>query len=992
MKTMFSLSALMRALARPAIMFWTMPWLMVLLTAGTIAQKYIGLYEAQRLFFSSFVLWLGPVPLPGGYTTIGIVFICLLAKFITESRWSWARSGIILAHFGALVLLAGGLLTALTAREGYVVIDEGAESAIIEDYHARVMTISMDGDIIATLPQKDLRAGRILGMDEGLPFNIEILSALRNGQPEPQTETTGAHNLPLRGPAAKVRMTEIAPDMQNENNHGSVLMAVRGTGAETDGIYLATEIMPLYPQFDVKDHAYEVRFSKATTALPFSLALSDITKETHPGMDMARAYRSQVTIKDAGASWPAEISMNNPLRYKGYTFYQSSYIQRENGETTVLSAVWNAGRLFPYIASAIISAGLILHLLIALGLKRARIAALVLLFCLPFTQAHAKTGAGTDMDMQDFRRIPVLHEGRLKPLETFAQIELQSFSGKTSLRGITAETWLAELLFDPAQAADRPVFAVRNADLRMLLILPKQPGHLYSFAQILPAMQQQAQQIDTLRQIDRNKLEARGRALLDLHEQLSDYMQLMRSFSMILPLSVTPPDNLLKTAEREEFSGKTPSYMELSKLKDRTDRKLKEIIRRKGEDPRAYTTDESHIATFAWQLDTLARSSEGNRLFRVIPVTWKNEKQAEDRVSPWAILQEGLGSPETAATLRLWETLAQAWLDQDPALWRETVKEIVNNHPVTAAQENRLRVERIYNTVSPFQSALFIYLIALALFIGVHIRNLTGLANAAYFLFAAGIAVHAAGLAARVYLLARPPVGTLYESLLFVALICAIVGFAVCWKRRDALMGMITTLSAALLLGVSLYFGAISGDPLSMLVAVLNTNFWLATHVLIVTAGYGLSILSAVIAHAWLYQKARNLPAPFFPVMHRMALAALLFTAVGTILGGIWADQSWGRFWGWDPKENGALLIVLWVLWLLHGRMDGALSQASYAAGLAALNIVVALAWFGVNLLSVGLHSYGFISGIAAGLVVFCLIETILITALWSYARKVHHG
>lgn len=988
MKTTFSLSALMPALARPAIMFWTMPWLMVLLAAGTIAQKYIGLYEAQRLFFSSFVLWLGPVPLPGGYTTIGIVFLCLLAKFITESRWSWARSGIILAHFGALVLLAGGLLTALTAREGYVVIDEGAESAVIEDYHARVMTISMDGDIIATIPQKDLRVGRILGMDEGLPFNIEILSAMRNGRPEAQTDTTGAHNLPLRGPAAKVRMISIAPEIQNENNHGSVLMAVRGTGAETDGIYLATEIMPLYPQFDVKDHAYEVRFRKATTELPFALALSDITKETHPGMDMARAYRSQVTIKDEGTSWPAEISMNNPLRYKGYTFYQSSYIQRENGETTVLSAVWNAGRLFPYIASAIISIGLILHLLIALGLKRARVAALVFLLCLPFTQAQAETG----MDMQDFRRIPVLHEGRLKPLETFAQIELQSFSGKTSLNGMSAENWLAELLFDPAQAADRPVFAVRNADLRMLLILPKQPGHLYSFAQILPAMQQQAQQIDALSRIDRNKLEARGRALLDLHEQISDYMQLMRSFSMILPLAVTPPDNLLNKDERAEFSGKTPSYMALSKLKERTDRKLKEIIRRKGEDPRAYTTAESHVATFAWQLDTLARSSEGNRLFRVIPVTWQDKAQTDDRVSPWAILQEGLGSPETATALRLWETLAQAWLDRDPALWRETAKQIVDHHPVTAAQDNRLQVERLYNAASPFQSALFIYALALVLFAAAHMRNLPRLAASASALFAAGIAVHTAGLVARVYLLARPPVGTLYESLLFVALICAIVGCAVCWKRRDALMGMMTALSSALLLGVSLYFGAISGDPLSMLVAVLNTNFWLATHVLIVTAGYGLSILSAVIAHAWLYQKAYNLPATFFPVMHRMALAALLFTAVGTILGGIWADQSWGRFWGWDPKENGALLIVLWILWLLHGRMDGALSQISYAAGLAALNIVVALAWFGVNLLSVGLHSYGFISGIAAGLAAFCLIETILITTLWSYARKKHHG
>ena len=105
-------------------------------------------------------------------------------------------------------------------------------------------------------------------------------------------------------------------------------------------------------------------------------------------------------------------------------------------------------------------------------------------------------------------------------------------------------------------------------------------------------------------------------------------------------------------------------------------------------------------------------------------------------------------------------------------------------------------------------------------------------------------------------------------------------------------------------------------------------------------------------------------------------------------MGGIWADQSWGRFWGWDPKENGALLIVLWLAWLLHGRMSSHLKDRVYLACCAFLSVIVVLAWFGVNLLNVGLHSYGFISGVAWGIGLFCLFEILCIGALFYLSPK----
>jgi ABC-type transport system involved in cytochrome c biogenesis permease subunit len=156
--------------------------------------------------------------------------------------------------------------------------------------------------------------------------------------------------------------------------------------------------------------------------------------------------------------------------------------------------------------------------------------------------------------------------------------------------------------------------------------------------------------------------------------------------------------------------------------------------------------------------------------------------------------------------------------------------------------------------------------------------------------------------------------------------------------------------------------------------------------VLCITAGYGACILAACLAHACLYLRWRrkNYEAvvKLQPLLHYITLIALLLTAIGTILGGIWADQSWGRFWGWDPKENGALLIVLWLVWSQHGRLSGDLNPLFFTAATAFLNVIVALAWFGVNLLNVGLHSYGFITGIAGALAAFCIIEILIIGAL----------
>jgi ABC-type transport system involved in cytochrome c biogenesis permease subunit len=222
-------------------------------------------------------------------------------------------------------------------------------------------------------------------------------------------------------------------------------------------------------------------------------------------------------------------------------------------------------------------------------------------------------------------------------------------------------------------------------------------------------------------------------------------------------------------------------------------------------------------------------------------------------------------------------------------------------------------------------------------------------------------------------------VSTLYETVIFVTAVGTLIALALEWINRQRI-----AVSAAALLGMVGVFIA-NGyetldkkDTMPSLVAVLDTNFWLATHVTAITIGYSAGLVAALLASIYLVSKAarvRRGDRAYYGSLGRMVYGVLcfglIFAAVGTILGGIWANDSWGRFWGWDPKENGALLIVLSQIVILHARMGGYLREFGTCMAAAFGGTVVAFSWWGVNLLGVGLHSYGFTSGIH--------------TALWTY-------
>ena len=187
-------------------------------------------------------------------------------------------------------------------------------------------------------------------------------------------------------------------------------------------------------------------------------------------------------------------------------------------------------------------------------------------------------------------------------------------------------------------------------------------------------------------------------------------------------------------------------------------------------------------------------------------------------------------------------------------------------------------------------------------------------------------------------------------------------------------------------------------DTMPSLVAVLDTNFWLATHVTIINIGYAAGMLSGGLAHVYIFSrllKFKKDDKEYYRGLNRMVYGilcfGLLFSTVGTILGGIWANDSWGRFWGWDPKENGALMIVLWSLVILHARMGRYIKDIGVSQGAVILAMITAFSWWGVNQLGVGLHSYGFTSGIMNALVVYWTLELLVVAlggVVWLRDRK----
>jgi ABC-type transport system involved in cytochrome c biogenesis permease subunit len=565
-----------------------------------------------------------------------------------------------------------------------------------------------------------------------------------------------------------------------------------------------------------------------------------------------------------------------------------------------------------------------------------------------------------------FGRLPVLAEGRIKPLDSVARSTLLVIQGRQRVvtpdgRRITPDEWLLDVLFRPERADTYKVFVVDNTDLLSLIgkndenlkiryektsdqigalvgILSSSQRRM-SFSEIAPYLPQIEAQEKLAEPVEAQSRTRFQSAVVQLYGNLSHYLRLRRAIV---------PDG------SRDFLGDLLHLQET--LVDSVD-----AVRAK-EAGKPY--DEAKAAALIKQGQAFVAMSESTDLLAIPP----DEDDADP--SAWHnaghALLETFGKGYVNPSVLAYAGMGYAWRQNQPAsfghivqLYRAGLDQRFDR------QIRKARIETVFNAAEPFYACMMVYLAAF-LFAALSWLKWPGPAGrSAFGLVALGWVLATAGIATRMWLEGRPPVTNLYSSALFIGwgsvALCLVLEVTYRNAIGSAAAGMIGF--ATLLIAHHL---ALAGDTLEMMRAVLDSNFWLATHVVVVVTGYASTFLAGMLAVIYILRGVftRTLDKATADALARMVYGivcfATLFSFVGTALGGIWADQSWGRFWGWDPKENGALIIVLWNALILHARWGGIVRQRGLICLAIFGNIVTSWSWFGTNMLGIGLHSYGF--------------------------------
>jgi len=580
-------------------------------------------------------------------------------------------------------------------------------------------------------------------------------------------------------------------------------------------------------------------------------------------------------------------------------------------------------------------------------------------------------------DFESFGKLPVQVGGRIKPLDSVARNNLLILSErqKAILPGETEESppqtvpaliWMVEMATRPEVADRMKVFRVLHPQLRNALGIMDDEGKVFSYNDLQPhfgeiaRLQEQvppnAQQQDSFE-----------KAVARLNNNLTRYHRLLHSFH--------PLGNLDRISDEYAAyeSILAPGLVQLSRQQN-------------GE-----SFDEAVLDSFMSFADRYLKLSR-QAMLRIVPPETDDPANA-DWENVGDSLLRSIQTGSIAPTVSDYAVLTEAYRNGDVKGFNAAAQSMRTDFRERYPGEKfRVSFEYLFNAASPFYRASVLYVLVLVIVLISWLRWGPVLNSTAFALLVAAFLIHTLGLFARMYIQGRPPVTNLYSSAVFVgwgAVLLGIVferffknGFG---SATSALIGFSTLIIAHHL--------SLSGDTLEMMRAVLDSNFWLATHVIVITIGYsavflagGLAIF-AIIRGVLTKGLDRQSEKTLYTMTYGITCFGILFSFVGTMLGGIWADQSWGRFWGWDPKENGALLIVLWTAIMLHARW-GALVKARGFFILAVFgNIVTAWSWFGTNMLGIGLHSYGFMNAAFFWLVAF-VVSQLVIMALGAVPRE----
>lgn len=590
-----------------------------------------------------------------------------------------------------------------------------------------------------------------------------------------------------------------------------------------------------------------------------------------------------------------------------------------------------------------------------------------------------------EFHVREFGRLPVLMNGRIQPFDSVGRntlLQIRS-TGDVPLeqvpswkfwhhpKKLKSSEWLLEVLFRPDVADTRPVFLIHHPDLLAELNLQdkgveKSGLHYYTFNELKPVLDEIEKQGMQAGQVDDKLRTAFQKQAVKLHNAVFVY-QAMKA-------AVRPPSWDDFQAHLADYEKSIPAGVEAVQARDA-----------------GKTFDQAALDRF-WgpvtELFSLSKDPNAGQMYPlVVPPSIPGQKHGDWQTMAQVLLEAARSGtvPEPAKRLA---AIATGYYENQPAAFNQAVAQYKTwlDKDFTA-ELKKGRNEFFYNDTKAFLHAIIIYIFAFLLAAGSLLtvstvpRFAESLRKSAFYLIIMAGALHTFGLLFRMYLENRPPVTNLYSSAVFIGWGAMVLGLVLERVYRMGLGSAVASLAGFVTLLIAHNLG-LGGDTMEMMRAVLDTNFWLATHVVTVTLGYASTFVAGILAIAFiilgvftplLKQPMGNAPLgkSLSNMVYSIVCFATFFSFIGTVLGGIWADQSWGRFWGWDPKENGALLIVLWNAVILHARWGGLVRDRGIMNLAVFGNIVTGFSWFGVNMLGIGLHSYGFMDAAFKWLMIF---------------------
>ncbi len=958
------------------------------------------------------------------------------------------RAGVVLLHGGIALMMISEVLVGVSAKEAQMTLHEGETLNYVRDIRtvelAIVDTANADKDVMTVIPKSRLKEGVRIS-DDQLPCDVEVVSFQQNsnlrkvkkGETNPATAGTGLEW--ISEPAEASTGTDMGSGVDMTSAY--VKFFEKGTD-KVLGTYLVGILQSEVGEpetLTVGEKKFDVSLRFARDYKPYSVKLLDVRKEDYLGTTTPRDYSSDIQLTDPtrNVDQQVHIWMNNPLRFAGETFYQSGYNidPRTKAESTTLSVVTNTGWMIPYVSCMIVAVGLLAHFSIILlrfldrrrreevvgsatiaeagddesvsknsgagkrdrrdkptgaplqhhpqtgWLEKLLPLAVVLIFGgWLLSQARTPRYPTDDYQLYAFGQLPIVSGGRMQPIDSLARNSLRAISDRQTYRDANGKKqpairWFLDVVTQSDAAEKIKIFRIDNPEVESFFEVERDKYHRYSLAELRKKSSDFHSKVEEIQKKNAKILSVLERRFVELDERIRTYTMLVAAFSPP-PIPELPTDEDFQkdpTEARQRFMAIGEALMQFSKQLSGMSPPLAVPVGKEASPEGKVSTSDKEV----WEPYSIAWSK--------------------------GFLQSQLmGQPPAEQTLH-WNKMLAAYGKADVKGFNAALAEykafLKTNAPVSIDQQ-KVDFETFFNKAEPFYHASVLYVVVFILAALAWLGWNRPLNRAAFWLTVFTFAVHTAALIARIYISGRPPVTNLYSSAVFIGWGAVVFGmiFEVVFKMG---VGNILAGVAGFATLVIAHLLAVDGDTFVVLQAVLDTQFWLATHVVCITLGYATTFVAGILGIVYIIKgvATKSLDSETGKNLTRMIYGtlcfAIFFSFVGTVLGGLWADDSWGRFWGWDPKENGALIIVLWNALVLHARWGAMVKDRGLAILAVAGNIATSWSWFGVNELGVGLHSYGFTDGVLLALLAFVVSQLLIIgvgslpKSMWMSSRSV---